>query len=295
MTVSTGPWRASGARPDLPRSPWSVGPSGSGESEAPGEVDAPPDEAAPTVVVGANPGAPIDLRNPDPWSTETAPRVLEGRVAVVTGGGEAVGRAVALALLDAGARVCVMGRDAATLRATTAAAGPHAPILYLQCDLGSVAEVEGAADFIARFDRPVDVLVHAAQVHVPHSLAAGPVNDLDEQYLVNVRGPYLLTQKLLPQLVAGPGQVVFLVEEPQAATDVQYSVTAAAVDGLASALRSEVEPTGVRVSILRPRRSAGASAVDSAEIALGVVTAVGLPPTVDVREIAIRPAVDLTF
>lgn len=298
MTVSTGPWRGAGARPEFPRSPWSVGGPGSEGSEGgwdPAGGGAAGSEEAPPVVVGANPDAPIDLRKPDPFEADPLPRPLDGRVAVVTGGGDAVGRAVALALLDAGARVCVMGRDAASLRDTTAAAGPHAPILYLQCDLGSVAEVEGAADFIARFDRPVDVLVHAAQVHVAHSLAAGPVTDLDEQYLVNVRGPYLLTQKLLPQLVAGPGQVVFLVEETQASADVQYAMTAAAVDGLATGLRGEVEPTGVRVAVVRPRRAPGAEAVDSSEIALGVVAAVGLPPAVDVREIAIRPTADLTF
>ena len=181
-----------------------------------------------------------------------------------------------------------------------AAAGPNAPILYLQCDLGSVAEVEGAADFIARFDRPVDVLVHAAQVHVSHSLAAGPVSDLDEQYLVNVRGPYLLTQKLLPQLVAGPGQVVFLVEEAHQSGDLQYAVASAAVNGLASALRDEVEPTGVRVSTVRARRSGDAAAAamevaDSSEVAVAVVSAVSLPPAVDVREVTVRPTVDLRF
>lgn len=301
MTVSTGPWRAAGARPEFPRSPWSAGDSDSApDAEATDPAGSSEVEPPARVVVGANPDAPIDLRNPDPWSVEPAPRPLEGRVAVVTGGGDPVGRAVAMALLDAGARVCVMGRDATTLRATTAAAGAHAPILYLQCDLGSVAEVEGAADFISRFDRPVDVLVHSAQVHVPHTLAAGPVNDLDEQYLVNVRGPYLLTQKLLPQLVAGPGQVVFLVEEPQGEADVQYKMTAAAVGGLAAGLRAEVEPTGVRVATVRASRQGGAAPgaadpADSAEIAVAVVTAVGLPSAVDVREVSVRPTVDLTF
>lgn len=303
VTVSSGPWRAGGARPEFPRSPWSVGEAEADPAaEGPGPSDPDPaGEPTARVVVGANPDAPVDLTNPDPWSVEPAPRSLEGRVAVVTGGGDAVGRAVAMALLAAGARVCVMGRDAATLRATAAAAGSQAPILYLQCDLGSVAEVEGAADFIARFDRPVDVLVHAAQVHVSHAIAAGPVNDLDEQYLVNVRGPYLLTQKLLPQLIAGPGQVVFLAEEVRSGVDVQYAMTAAAVDALASGLRAEVEPTGVRVATVRARRSPGAQVsaaagvADSAEIAEAVVATVGLPPAVDIREVGIRPVVDLTF
>ena len=60
-----------------------------------------------------------------------APGPLHGRVAVVTGGANGVGREVALGLARSGARVCVLGRELAQLRETVELAGPEAAILFL--------------------------------------------------------------------------------------------------------------------------------------------------------------------
>jgi NAD(P)-dependent dehydrogenase (short-subunit alcohol dehydrogenase family) len=226
-------------------------------------------------------------------------RPLVGKVAVVTGGGGAVGRAIALALLDAGARVCVLDRDVEGLRATTSAAEPAAPVLYLQCDLGSLTEVAGAADFITRFDRPVDVLVHAADVHVAHGIEEGVVADLDEQYLVNLRGPYLMTQQLLERLQEGPGHVVFInpglgADRPE---DTQYAMTRAGVAALAEGTRRELEGTGVRVTTVHVgtvfERGSSSSPiggrVQEVDIADCVMGALEMPPRVEISELHLRP------
>jgi len=213
-------------------------------------------------------------------------KTLTGRVAVVTGGAGEVGRAIAFALLQAGARVCVLDHDADGLRATAADAESAAPIVYLQCDLGSVADIEGAAEFIARFDRPVDVLVHGADCHVVAGVD-GDVADLDEQYLLNVRGPYVLTQALGEQLQAGPGHVVFLEEGLETvADDLQYAITRAAVDAYASGLREAVEDDAVRVTTVRHDRD-----VDPADVADAVMGAVEMPPHLELADVHIR-AVD---
>lgn len=217
---------------------------------------------------------------------DLAIRPLAGRVAVVTGGGEPWGRATALALGEAGMRVCILGSDVAALRGTAAAAGADARILYLPCDLGSLSEVAGAADFIARFDRPVDVLVHAADVHVRHGVVAGEVADLDEQYLVNLRGPYLVTQHLVPQLRQGPGQVVFLQPEESArsSTDVQHAMSRAGLEVLAAGLREEVAATGIRVTTVR-----AAIACEPEDVADCVLGALEMPDRVELTELRLRP------
>lgn len=200
-------------------------------------------------VVSSGTGEPS--RGEAPRTEGRARGPLHGRVAVVTGGSSGVGRSIALSLVAAGARVCVIGRDVARLRETVELAGRHAPILYLQCDVGSIGEIEGVVDFIERFDRPVDVLVHAAGVQVRGGIESGAVADLDEQYLVNLRGPYLLTQRLLPQLRSGRGHVVFLNADAATRSDLQFgqfTVSKQGLAALATLLRDEVAGSGVRVT-----------------------------------------------
>jgi NAD(P)-dependent dehydrogenase (short-subunit alcohol dehydrogenase family) len=248
--------------------------------------------------------AVVDLRDTSDedvaaWLDDDPLRPLVGKVAVVTGGGGPVGRAIALALLDAGARVCVLDRDVDDLRGTTAAAPPSAPILYLQCDLGSANDVAGAADFITRFDRPVDVLVHAADVHVAHGVGDGIVADLDEQYLVNLRGPYLVTQQLVERLREGPGHVVFINPglDADGVEDTQYGMTRAGIGALATGIRRELDGSGVRVTTIHVgtvfERGASSSPVggrvQEVDIADCVMGALEMPSRVEISELHLRP------
>ena len=204
-------------------------------------------------------GGPIDLRESP---------ALGGRVLVITGGASRIGRATALAAVRAGARVCVVDRDLEGLRATVALAGPAAPILYLQCDAGNVAEVESAVDFIERFDRPVDGLVHAAWLQVDGAVATGAVADLDEQYLVNLRGPYLISQLLLTHLVRSRGSVVFVdppLSDAPGGERAQAAVGRAALHALANALREEIGAEGVTVTTVASSGDSGRSAAGRRE------------------------------
>ncbi len=246
-------------------------------------------EAVPTVDLrDAILGDPVDGAAPpeasDPDERPIAAGPLLGKVAVVSGGGDGVGRAIALALLDAGSRVCLLGNDTVELRETIEIAGRQAPALYLQCDLGSVAEIESAADFIGRFDRPVDVLVHAAAVRVPQGISDGSIADLDEQYLVNLRGPYALTQKLMGSLSAGPGHV-FLLDRPSAveARDVQHAAIMAGLRTLAEGIRAELADTGVRVTTLTLEPGTG-----DEDVAQCVVNAAEMSPRVEVSDLRVR-------
>jgi len=228
-----------------------------------------------------HPEVEIDLRD--------SPRdefmsLLTGRLAVVTGANDAVGRAVALALIDAGARVCVLGRDAHHLRAIVEEAAPDAEVVSLQCDLGSASEVRSAAEFVNRFDRPIDVLVHCANVHVRGSIGHSEIADLDEQYLVNLRGPYALTQKLMGSLSAGPGHV-FLLDRPTVseARDVQHAAIMAGLRTLAEGIRVELADTGVRVTTVT--LDAG---TDDEDVAQCVVNAAEMSPRVEVSDLRVR-------
>ncbi len=177
---------------------------------------------------------------------------LEGRLAVVTGATGLLGATVAAELVRRGARVCLIGRSLADLRSTARSCGGATAVL--RCDLANAEDVGDAADFVERIGAPVDLLVHAAGVRSSATVLDGDVESLDEHYLLNVRGPYLLTQRLLPSLSAASGQVVFFAStsRPDLLVDLRggdahHAISTAALVAFADQLRVEVTPSGVRV------------------------------------------------
>ena len=135
---------------------------------------------------------------------------LDGRTAVVTGAGSGVGQGIALALAAEGARLCLVGRTAATLSGTAEASGDRASATCYVVDLMDDDGVLRLGEQLRLDVGPIDVLVHSAGVHAIGELETMPVAEVDRQYRTNVRAPYLLTQALLPQLRLAHGQVVFI-------------------------------------------------------------------------------------
>jgi len=237
--------------------------------------------------------------------------VLTGHVAVVSGATSDIGRSICLGLAGAGARLCLLGRDidaleglAKSVRSLTDGADVYGVDLTVDTALAELSERLGRE--VGR----VNVLVHSAGSFEmgPHSDAA--IGHLDLQYRTNVRGPYLLTQALLPLLRAGHGQVVFMNStvglEARAGVG-QYASTQHALRGIADALRAEVNADGVRVLTvylgrtatarqkrifqLEGRRYAPELLMQPDDVAQMVMAAVGLPRTAEVTEIRMRPLV----
>jgi NAD(P)-dependent dehydrogenase (short-subunit alcohol dehydrogenase family) len=130
--------------------------------------------------------------------------VLRGKVAVVTGGGRGIGRAVAQTLAAAGARVAVIARSTAEIEETAALIVQAGGIAQaFPADVAVPAAVESTMDAIVRALGPVDVLVNNAGVVKPF----GPFweTDLSEWWRgmeVNLRGPLHCTQAVLQGMVA---------------------------------------------------------------------------------------------
>jgi NAD(P)-dependent dehydrogenase (short-subunit alcohol dehydrogenase family) len=226
----------------------------------------------------------------------SGPVELSGQLAVVTGATGLVGSAIAAELSARGARVCLIGRDLPGLRALADRLGPAARTAVLQCDLALSEDVVAAVDFVERLDRPVDLVVHAAGLAAPARIADGPVEQLDEHYLLNVRGPYLLSQRLLPLLADGRARCVFVAaaDVPGARPgDAHHVITTAAGRALAAELRVEAARRGIRVLTVVADDEPGAErgTVDedrfSRSLAANVVDALS-SPELDVTEVRVR-------
>ncbi|MFY9529157.1 MAG: SDR family NAD(P)-dependent oxidoreductase [Candidatus Acidiferrales bacterium] len=238
-------------------------------------------------------------------------RSLANQVAVITGGGSGIGKAIAVGLAAEGAVPVLVGRDITKLQAVAASLRGDAPgVRCYGADLSVPGQIKELAKQIERDTESVDILVHSAGVIELGFLAQAPLENLDSQYQVNVRAPYALTQGLLSNLRAHRGQIVFINSSAglSARANVgQYAASKHALRGIADSLREEVNSDGVRVlSVFLGRtNSPMQAAVFKAEgrdlrpelllqpedVAAVVISALGLPSRAEVTDIHMRPSV----
>lgn len=176
---------------------------------------------------------------------------------VITGASSGIGAAIANALSEEGRTLILNGRDRAALDAVAKDVEQlGAQVEVLPADLNDDAQLNA---FATRLPDEVDCLIHSAGVALLGNQADLPVADLDLQYRVNVRAPFLLTQALLPNLRAARGLVVFVnsgAGQNAKAGWGGYAASKFALRALADSLRDEESDAGVRVTSIYPGRTA---------------------------------------
>ncbi|WP_329222865.1 SDR family oxidoreductase [Streptomyces sp. NBC_01485] len=182
----------------------------------------------------------------------TSSHALRGRAAVVTGATRGIGRAVAQALADAGARVCVSARDAAEVRRTAEELGG----VGLAGGVGDPGHPEELTALCLREFGRLDILVNNAATNRPY----GPLMDADpalwrEAFTVNVEAPLRLVQCAWRGWMREHGGAVVNICT-EGATHVgphvgAYGTTKAALLHLTRQLAGELGP-GVRVNAVSP-------------------------------------------
>jgi gluconate 5-dehydrogenase len=140
---------------------------------------------------------------------------LRGRAAVVTGGSSGIGRAIALALGQAGASVVIIARDPGNLRDAVgdlAAAGCAAA--SVPADLSDRTALERAAsDVLAAFGPP-DILVNCAGLNLRPPMAELTIDDWDTLMAVNLTAPFLLGQRFGPLMAErGWGRIINITSQ----------------------------------------------------------------------------------
>jgi len=181
---------------------------------------------------------------------------LAGRVALVTGAGRRVGRALAVALGARGMHVVVhyhassAGADQTALLITRA--GGSAEVL--QADLGDTADAERLIDRTAAVRGSLDVLVNSAAVMLRTPLGETTTADWDAMFALNVRAPYFLAQRAAPALRAVRGTIINIADLAAFETwpaYVPHGLTKAAVVQMTRALARVLAPE-VRVNAIAP-------------------------------------------
>jgi 3-oxoacyl-[acyl-carrier protein] reductase len=185
-------------------------------------------------------------------------RELEGRVALVTGAAKNIGRAIALALAEGGARVMVSARAsvddlAETVRFIREAGGEAESVLADVTDEASVKAMLAAT--VKRFGR-LDILVNNAAIRTEMPFADLTLAEFRKVTSVALEGPFLCARAALPTLRAGGHGAIINIGGLTAYTgakDRAHVVAAkAGLDGLTKALAHDLAADGITVNLVSP-------------------------------------------
>lgn len=234
---------------------------------------------------------------------------MEGKVAIVTGGGSGIGRAYAQALSEEGARLVLVGRSPQKLSAV-AGSLPN-PVVTLPGDIADPSLPGEAVRLALAEHGRLDVVLANAGLYVGGDLAQTPMEAIQDLVAVNVFGAMATVRAALPHFIeAGSGDVV-VTSSVSGHQDIHwepvYSATKHAMQSFVHTVRRQLVGSGVRLGAIGPGIvlnelwgfAEGAEAVDaqvaqrsgirSSDVAEALLFMLSRPRHVTIRDLVILP------
>ena len=226
---------------------------------------------------------------------------LAGKVALITGAGRGIGRAIAVALAKAGCEVRITARSidqlVAVQKEINAVKGKAIPIqadLTRDDDLNSLVQSCG----------PVDFLINNAGWGKRASVVRAKLADWDQTFRVNLRAPMILAQKFLPAMIEkGEGAVINIGSvsgKSGEANGAAYSASKFGLIGFTQSLFEEVREQNIKVAVILPgfvdtpmipqvKHLDRSKMIQAQDVAQAVLYVLSAPVTSCPVEITIRP------
>lgn len=177
---------------------------------------------------------------------------LEGKVALVTGGGTGLGLGGARRLVEAGAFVYIIGRRQDVLDSAAKALGQN--VRAIAADVSKREDMDRVASVIREEKGHVDIVFSNAGYYQGRSLEDVSGEFLDDMLNVNLKGQLFTVQAMLPLM--GKGGSIILTSSMTAFIGLQqytaYAATKAAVIGMAKVWTTELAARGIRVNVVSP-------------------------------------------
>jgi 3-oxoacyl-[acyl-carrier protein] reductase len=180
---------------------------------------------------------------------------LDGKIAIVTGGGSGFGAGIVRKFVAEGVRVLIADINAESADALARELGPHA--LGMGADVSMLAGVEAMADAAERAFGDVDILVNNAGVtHLPMPMEEVTEADFDRIFAVNMKAVYLAARVIVPKMKARrKGVILNMASTAAVSPRPRLSWYNASKGWLVTATKSmavELAPFGIRVNALNP-------------------------------------------
>ncbi|HKV95455.1 MAG TPA: SDR family oxidoreductase [Candidatus Angelobacter sp.] len=179
---------------------------------------------------------------------------LEKKTAIVTGAGSGIGKAVAQAFVREGASVVIAGRDGKKLELAAAETG--AKCLATVADVSRADDVQKLVQAALEKFKHIDILVNNAAILLPGTAEQLSEEDFDQTFAVNVRGVWLLSRAVLPQMrAAGGGSIINIgsvLSTLGARNRVAYATSKGAVLAMTRAMALDHAAENIRVNCICP-------------------------------------------
>jgi len=178
---------------------------------------------------------------------------LEGKVAVVTGGGSGFGEGIVTKFVAEGAKVLIADRDEANARRVAEATGAR----WLRVDVANAADVKAMMDAATDHFGALHIVVNNAGVgHLPQLLENLAEDEFDRIVAVNMKAIYLAAREAVPRFKASKGGVILNMASTAGVSPrprlCWYNASKGWVITATRAMAVELAPFGIRVNALNP-------------------------------------------
>ena len=179
---------------------------------------------------------------------------LEGKLALITGGGSGIGHAIAQCMYAAGATVVITGRREVPLQEAVVELGERAH--YVVNDVTALDTLEGLVEFIEKEIGEVDILVNNAGINMKKHAVEVTDEDFNRIIHTNLSAVFSLTRTCAKRMIARKKGSILMISSMAAYYGIDrvvaYTASKTGVEGMVKALATEFSQYNVRVNAIAP-------------------------------------------